>query len=216
VGRLNDDRCFVTRLEYWGQVASIAQAIATTIALVLGAWWFREQREMYPHAQLEQTLQVVPVKPGLIAVEAHVQFDNKGMTRIDLTHANVKLQNVSEQPYQYSKLADLRGPPYWQATRPPQSSIAPQFSEGELRWPVWNQFDGPIDHLVEPGETDILVFTFVLPCRSLTTDKPSKPHFVRVSTDVLKPKDSGGKILAWKARSFADISNACRGKKDRK
>ena len=202
----------MTKLERWGQVASIIQATAATIALVVGAWWFFEQRETFPHAQLEQTLQVVPVKRGLIAVEAHVQFANKGMTRIELTHANVKLQNVSDQPYLYGDLAALRGPPYWAATRPGKTPDVPQFTEGELRWPVSNQFDGPIHHVIEPGETDILVFTFLLQCQSVASDRSTKLHFVRVATDVTKPEGSGPKDFAWKARAFANVSPACSGK----
>lgn len=153
----------------------------------------------------------MPVKRGLVAVEAHVQFDNKGMTRIDLHHANVKLQNVSDQPYGYGDLARQTGPAYWQANRPGKASDR-QFREGELRWPVINQFDDDIDHLIEPGETDILVFTFLVPCQSLATDTSMKRHFIRVASDVTKPAGSGPKDFAWKARSFADLSTACGGK----
>lgn len=206
----------MTKLEGCGHVAAIVQALATTVALGLGAWWFIEQRQTYPHAHLEQTVQVVPVGHGTIAVEIEAQFQNSGKMLIHLTRANVKLQNVSEKPYDYDALAQQNEAAYWKALRPVATPSRGQFTEGELRWPVIKQYLGPIDHLIEPGETDLIVFTFLLSCQTVATDKPTKPHFVRVASDVLRPKGSGPVNFAWKARSFVDVSSACGGKGESK
>jgi hypothetical protein len=194
-----------SRLERWHLGLQIVQAAATAIALALGAWWFIEQRQTYPHAQLTQTVNVVPVAKGLIAVEVEVQFQNTGKLLIKLTRATVKVQNVTADPYGYTELATKNGGDYWKAERPVETPDPRQFNQGELRWPLLKQFDDDtIDYRVEPGETDVLVFTFLLTC-------DEDLHMVRVASDIHKPKE--GKVdFAWKTRAFADVSNACSGK----
>jgi hypothetical protein len=194
-----------SRLERWHIGLQIVQAAATAIALALGAWWFIEQRQTYPHAQLTQTVNVVPVAKGLIAVEVEVQFQNTGKLLIKLTRATVKVQEVSADPYGYAELATKNGDDYWKAERPVQTPDPRQFNQAELRWPLLKQFDDDkIDYRIEPGETDVLVFTFLLTC-------DEDLHMVRVASDIHKPKE--GKVdFAWKTRAFADVSNACSGK----
>jgi hypothetical protein len=193
-------------------VAQLIQGAATAIALLAGAWWFIEQRQTYPHAQLTQSVEAVPVDKGLIAVEVQVQFQNTGKLLIHLTHATVKLQNVSAKPYGYADLANENGDTYWKAKRPVQTPDLRQFNQGELRWPVLKLFDDKIEHLVEPGETDVLVFTFLVPCQSVPDDPASELHVVRVASDIHKPAKGDKNDFAWKTRAFVDVSNACAGK----
>ena len=194
-----------SRLERWHLGLQIVQAAATAIALALGAWWFIEQRQTYPHAQLSQTVNVVPVAKGLIAVEVQVQFQNTGKLLIKLTHATVKLQTVAADPYGYPDLAQKNGEDYWKAKRPVQTPDLRQFNQAELRWPLLKQFDDKIDHRIEPGETDVLVFTFLVPC-------DQDLHMVRVASDIQKPAKGDETNFAWKTRAFADVTNACSGK----
>jgi hypothetical protein len=205
------------RLQRMLQTVQLFQGAATAVALLAGAWWFMEQRQTYPHAQLEQTVEVVPVAKGLVAVEVRVQFSNTGKLLIHLTHATVKLQQVTADYYDYPKLALETGDAYWLAKRPAQPGQPPmkdprQFNQGELRWPVLNQFDGRIEHLVEPGETDVLVFTFLTPCLADPADPASALHMVRVASDIHKPARNNKNDFAWKTRAFADVSAACQGK----
>ena len=95
------------KLQTWAEVAQVVESFAAVIALGGAAWWFFEQRENYPRAQLQQTVEVVPLEPGLVSVEAQIRFENIGKQRIELTAARVKLQNVSSEPYDYRLLATL-------------------------------------------------------------------------------------------------------------
>jgi hypothetical protein len=192
-------------LQHWVHVTQIVQGTATAIALLLGAWWFLEQRQTFPHAQLTQTVNVVPVGKGLIAVEVEVQLQNSGKRLLHLTHATVKLQQVTADYYGYSDLAELNGGPYWTAKRPSGGADLRQFNQGELRWPVVKQYDDQIDYRIEPGETDMLVFTFLMTC-------PDDIHTVRVASDIMKPARHGEEGFAWKTRAFADVTDACSGK----
>ena len=200
----------MTKLERWGHVAAICQAVATTIALLLGAWWFKEQRQTYPHAKLEQTVDVVPVREGVAAIEVRIQFENIGKRRIELKAARIMLQNVSGKTYDYPFLATLNGAAYWRATRPSDWQNN-QFNAGELRWPVLKQYDGAIDSRVEPGETDTLMFTFLVTCSRGDYRNASRLRRLRIASDIIKPDSSGDKGFAWKARTFADVSKQCDG-----
>jgi hypothetical protein len=202
----------VTKLEGCGHVAGIIQAVATTIALGLGAWWFVEQRQTYPHGQVKQVVDVHRVGTAAIAVEAQVSFENTGKRLIHLESANIKLQDVSPEPYGYEELASQDGVAYWNAKRPVQTPDPRQFNQGELRWPLIKQFDQSIDHRVEPGETDVLVFTFLVPCSTGEGRSVRKLGVLRVASDIHKPRTEEEHGFAWKARTFVDVTAACKGK----
>jgi len=197
----------LSKLTAAAEFAKIVEASAATIALIAGAVWFSEQHESYPRADLQQSVEVVPVQPDLVSVEVHTNFENTGKKPIHLSSAFVMLQNVAASPFGLRRLARLKGAAYWEALRPVKTPDPHQFHEGELRWPVLNEYDGPIDHDVEPGETDVLVFTFLLACRQ---DVGSAPlNWVRVASEIEKPNNAEEKGFAWNARTFADLSSAC-------
>jgi hypothetical protein len=60
--------------------------------------------------------------------------------------------------------------------------------------------------MIEPGETDLIAITFLLPC--------SEAGHIRVATDIISPRQKGEEELAWKARSFADVARVCEKRKD--
>lgn len=198
----------MTGIEKAQHFFGIVQAIATTTAIIVGALWFYLQREIYPRAQVQQSVEVVPVDRGLVGVEVHVRFVNSGKQLIRLTRATVMFQVVTAKPYDYAKLAEQDEASYWDALRPGSKSDR-QFDQGELRWPTFKKFDGPIDYRIEPGETDVLVFTFLVPCSIGTGPGAIPMHFVRVASDVHKPENAEDPGFAWKARTFTDLSTVC-------
>lgn len=198
------------KLESSAHVAQIVQSIAATIALAGAGWWFIEQRETYPRADLTQAVEVVPIGSGVIAVEVYAKLHNNGEKLIKLHRARVKLQEISATPFQYDDLANLHGAEYWEAVRPMKMPDMRQFNAGELRWPVLKVFDGAVDHHVEPSETDLMVFTFLVPCVRSVGDERRALQTVRIATDILKPEKEEGQEFAWKARGFVDVSEECR------
>jgi hypothetical protein len=54
---------------------------------------------------------------------------------------------------------------------------------------------------VEPGETDLMVLTFLVDCSEVG-------DHVRVATDVIRPRPRNRR-LAWKARSYLDLRETC-------
>jgi hypothetical protein len=198
------------KLEISAQVAQIVESAAAVAAIGLAGWWFVEQRENYPRADLAQAVEVVPVEPGVVAIEANVSIKNTGKKLIKLHRARVRLQEVSGKPFDYKSLAQRDGSSYWQAIRPKQTPDRRQFHSAELRWPVLKIFDGDIDYHIEPGETDNMVVTFLVPCHSKLGAEQSELRNLRVATDVFKPNADEGKEFAWKARTFVNVTEECR------
>lgn len=189
------------RVNDWAKLLQAAFAIG---ALVLAGYWYFVERRGMPHADVTQTVHVVPVSPGLVAVEAHISVKNLGERLLQVRGIKSRLQRVEAASYDYAQLAGQSGQAYWKAKRPNSPKDA-QFHDTELRWPIHEQYEGPIDHDVEPGETDLIVVTFLFRCRAADN--------IRLATDIISPsEDRKEEELAWKARSFADVADACKAK----
>lgn len=217
------------KFETPANVAAIVESGAAVAALVLGGWWFLAQRENYSRIDLSQSAQVIPLGHGTIAIEAILNVKNAGMKQAKLHRARVRLQEASGWQFDYDQLAAMDGTKYWRALRPPITPDRRQFNAGELRWPSLKIFDGAIDSHIEPGETDTLIFTFLVPCRREVAGQTRSLHHLRLAADIFKPDDeqeddADGQLdqdsprnstqppkeFAWKARSFVDVTKECR------
>lgn len=179
--------------------AKLLQALITLMAFGLAAYWYFVERKDMPHADVTQEVIVSPVAPGVVSVEAHVRIRNLGQRLLRIDRIYSRLQEVQGESYDYSALADRQGDEYWHARRP--GTRAAQFSRAELRWPIIRQFEDQVVHEIEPGETDLFVATFLIRC--------SRFRHIRVASDVNKPGSDPDHPLAWKARTFANLDQAC-------
>jgi len=106
------------------------------------------------------------------------------------------------------------------------------FHEAELQWPTLRWFTSDIAHEVEPGETDTITATFIVPCSIATVrvatnlrrtdENPVSAHGSRLMQrfiDVFKGPPQAGETAAapavdwWKVRSFVDVASACKPKR---
>lgn len=209
----------VRDLEKWDKRAQYAQALLTLLALLTTGYWFFLERKGMPHADVSQEIAVIPVSKGLVAVEVHVKITNLGQRLLEIDKINSRLQLVRPDAYDYVGLNKKKGEDYWLAERPGASKNSKQFHIAELRWPIYRQYRDEVKHRIEPGETDLLVVTFLMECRHA--------KWVRVATDVYKPAENSlGKAsgsadatvetledadqnYAWKARSFVNARDIC-------
>ncbi|MBX7501986.1 hypothetical protein K3181_11085 [Qipengyuania sp. YG27] len=189
--------------------ARYAQALLTLVALATTGYWFFLERKGMPHADVSQEVSAVPLGDGLIAVEAHVKVHNLGQRELVVDHLKSRLQLVRGDAYRYDLLNAKKGDDYWAAKRSGKSH-KPQFNQAELLWPIHRTFDRRVEYKIEPGETDLVVATFLMSC--------SKANWIRVATDIFKPSGAGrwfgwknekDKDKAWKARTFLDVRSAC-------
>lgn len=177
--------------------AQYAQVLLTILAFSTTAYWFFVERKGMPHADVSQTIHMVPLGGGLAAVEAHIQIRNLGQRLLKVRHVNSRLQTVRPDAYDYVGLNAKLGDEHWRATRP--SSDAKQFHGSELRWPILREYNEGVKHEIEPGETDLIVVTYLIHCTEFT--------WVRVASDILN--STAENSLAWKTRSFANTHDVC-------
>lgn len=200
------------------KLAKYAQALLTLLALLVTGYWFFLERKGMPHADVSQEVSVVPVAEGLVAIEAHISVKNLGQRLLKIDRINSRLQLVRADAYGYEALDRARGDAYWDGVRPGKSGGA-QFHASELRWPIHRRFDDDVEHNIEPGETDLIVVTFLMDC--------SMAKWVRVASDVYNPEGSDDLMsglesedeeeerFAWKTRSFVEVANVCEQGGDR-
>ena len=186
----------LTKANDW---AKLLQAIFTLAAFSLAAYWYFAERKGMPHADVQQSVTVRSLADGIVAVEAHVAVKNLGARLLRLNEIQSYLQDVEATTYNYAQLAELEDALYWTAARP--SNGGAHFTRAELRWPVVRGFHDQVEHRIEPGETDLIVITFLVQCKEVADT-------VRVATDILRP-DAGPERHAWKTRSFTDLGDAC-------
>lgn len=204
----------IRNLDAWEKRAKYAQALLTLLALLTTGYWFFLERKGMPHADVSQDVTVVPVADGLVAVEAHVRVTNLGQRLLKIDRINSRLQLIRADAYHYDQLNRERGEAYWGGERPNNSKHPEQFHASELRWPIHRRYNDIVKHEIEPGETDMIVVTFLASC--------SLADWVRVATDVYKPRGSGSPFasrsareaqqdeeMAWKSRSFVELKKAC-------
>jgi len=178
------------------------QKIGAVGAFAIAAYWFFVERKAQPHADVTQTLEAVQVSPGLAAVEAHVSLKNLGSQLLVLKQARVALQLAQPGVYDYEALWARKGDDYWKALKsPPGAQPNPYFDEAELRWFPIREYKGRIRHQIEPGETDLLVATFLVHCTA---------RVVRVATEIERETDWLNRTpMSWKARTFLNLHDAC-------
>jgi hypothetical protein len=188
--------------------AKLLQALFTLGAFSLAAYWYFVERKGVPHADVTQTIAGHALGNDTLSIEAHIRIKNLGERLLRIREVQSHLQDVEAGTFGYISLARLNDDQYWKATRPrtagdnrPSTADDNQFNGAELRWPLVRGFTDRVRHDIEPGETDLIVITFLLRCSEVR-------NHVRIATDVLNP-DSGTERLAWKARDFFDLGNIC-------
>jgi hypothetical protein len=191
------------RSEEANRGAETVQAVLTAGALLLAGYWYFVERKGQPHANVTQAVFVQHLQRGYVLVESHVSVQNLGSRLLKINQARMRLQQVSPALYPYDELAKKSGPDYWAALKPLMFKGKPvrYFNELELSFPLLREYNGPVRHEVEPGETDLLVTSFIVPCTA---------KVVRITASLQKdPGDEGSEPMVWKARNFADITQWC-------
>jgi hypothetical protein len=201
----------ISRLVYgrdksFSDAANTFQTVLTAAAIMLAGYWYFVERRGKPHADVTQAVSVVPIKPGFVGVESQISIKNLGETVLRINQARVKLQQISPPPSDPGilipeKLASL-GRDEWPEYAEPDATgrQLPMFSTTELQWPTIRRYRDKVNHEIEPGETDVMIATFIVTCDI---------KMVRVAA--LLRKDSGDKDEKWwRSAAFADTAKVCR------
>ncbi|PEQ14565.1 hypothetical protein B2G71_03045 [Novosphingobium sp. PC22D] len=204
----------LTDIEAHKKRAEYAQALFTIFAFAITAYWFFVERKGMPHANVSQSIVLVPLGKGLVAVEAHLTVENLGQRLLKIGHVDIRLQLLDAERYDYGALNGKRGDEYWKARRPTEGHKS-QFQGSELQWPIFRRYDHDVDYRIEPGEKDLIVATFLMKCRYADHIRVASDIYNPAAQDDFDPADAaaGGprRSGGWKARSFADLKEVCSG-----
>jgi len=175
----------------------IAQAIITIVAVFVGGWWsyklFIEQREQYPHANLELKLSHVALSERVNLLRVGIELTNVGKSLIEIEKSIIRVQQI---------LPSLPCPKDDAcAAKEIDAAIKKvERQEDQFSWLLIaereNSFDPP--YAVEPGgEKQTLDFEFVA---------PSEVKVVRVYAYFRNEKRSKeGKEIGWDSSSYYDF-----------
>ena len=177
--------------------AEAVQALLTALAIVLAGYWYFVERKGEPHADVTQKVDVMPLEPGIVVVEATIQIKNIGTRLLKIKSEDVRLQKVAPAEQEVTALADLRGGAPFSAklTSAMRAGNDEAYDEGEIAWPTLQSFDRPLDRQIEAGETDQLVVDFIVRCDA---------RAVRIASYVSKDDD-----MSWSAATLVNLREPC-------
>ena len=178
------------------------QAVLTATAILMAGYWYFVDRKGKPHAEVSEQLNVVPIGiEGAVGIEATITVKNIGEQLLQVRGVDIRLQSATMDADTTKKMLGM-GLNEWPSKWP---SGEPLFNEAEYQWPTMRWFNAPISHDVEPGESDVITATFIVPCSA---------REVRVATSVEKGASGiwlwKGPTMNWKTRQFADTTVVCR------
>lgn len=178
------------------EAAGSLQAVLTAAAIMIAGYWYIVERKGHPHADIMQTIDVVGLNNGYVALEATISIKNLGLTVLRPSLTDIRLQQVA--PFQFPVRALIgTSREDWPDHVVVNGTRKLAYFGSELMWPVLKHFSTDPKAEIEPGETDRIVATFIVPC-SL--------HVVRVESAVEK---SSSEALWWRTQSFAKLDDAC-------
>ena len=140
-------------------------AALTTLALLLAAYWYFVDRQGMPKLNIEPQVRAWPVAKGGLIVWVEIKLTNVG--RLSL-HFDPKDEhnNVRVQVLQVAPLAGAQAKKLLSAMQDINKVNRTQDFDliRTAQWSSLATFEGPIDSVIEAGETENLYFKAVIPC----------------------------------------------------
>lgn len=176
------------KLEQSEKIASIAQCIATILALIIGGWWtyklFIEQRQDRPRLKLEHkiTHRHLPNNKVLLSVEE--LLSNAGSVGLAIEQGEIRVIQVLPLPPKASELINKR-------------EELPEIVRHPQTWPVLESRSvkwSPGQFFLEPGEGDQLHSVFSL------------DNSVKTISIVTRFENPTQKELGWQFVTLYDIA----------
>lgn len=141
----------LSTLEKVKDIAAIAQAVATVLAILVAGFWFFLQGEHSPKANISHTVTHRLLNDQWAWVHVAVNIVNAGKRPVDVTRGIVRVQKILP----LDRLIDQR-------LKDGQPLIDP--GEARVEWPkVADSYERQLSLHIESGESDRLTFEFILP-----------------------------------------------------
>lgn len=192
--------------EKFHPAASSLQALVTAAAVILAGGWYLVERRGAAQADIELDVAGAKLVEGAVLVEAKVTIHNRGQVLIEPATWDVQLLSVAPAnglPVAGAVEAGARLPEGW----PKAIDGQPLYSaEGEARWRGLRRYHQPADLEVEPGEKDVKMFDFLIPCSvdaAVVSVRLRKPP----PALIWEREDEGGRW--WRDRSLVGLAELC-------
>jgi hypothetical protein len=186
----------------------ITQAFITIAAVLVGGWWtykvFIEQREQYPHANIDQKLSHVALSGRANVLRVGIELTNAGKTLLITGRTIIRVQQIL--PAACPEIGPCAAPlPPCPIVRCAADEVGIALGEVERRedrfpWLLIAErdyiFDSP--YTIEPGEKQNLDFEFAT---------PSEVKVVRVYAyfrNDIRTKETGEEI-GWETSTYYDF-----------
>jgi hypothetical protein len=194
--------------EKFHPAAASLQALVTAAAVILAGGWYMVERRGAAQADIELEVAGAKLAEGIVLVEVKVTVHNRGQVLVRPARWDVQLLSVAPAnglPVAGAVEAGARMPQGW----PKAIGGQPLYSaEGEARWRGLRRYDQPADLEVEPGEKDVKMFDFLIPCSidaAVVSVRLRKPP----PALIWEREDEGGRW--WRDRSLIGLTELCGG-----
>lgn len=141
-------------LETLQAVAAFFQDLATIAAILAAGYWFFLRRQRLPRANLTHALVHKRLPDDNLLLHAAVTISNPGDVLLSLVRAEAWVQQVLPVPEKILDALDRGEKPV-----PPGETEIEWPRVGDTHEPTWDK--GSFE--IEPGETDQVLFDFVIP-----------------------------------------------------
>jgi hypothetical protein len=188
--------------------AASLQAVITAAAVILAGGWYIVERRGAAQADIDLRVAGARLEGDAVLVEAKVTIQNRGQILLRPADWDVQLLAVAPAnglPVEAAVAAGVGLPSAW----PARIGSDPLYSaEGEARWRGLRRYAERADLEVEPGEKDVKMFDFLIPCTvraAVVSVRLRKPP----PTFVWESEPEGGRW--WRDRSLIGLAGLCAG-----
>jgi hypothetical protein len=182
------------------KITHIFQAVTTGVGILAAGYFYTVERRASPSLDISQSNSAFFLNyesGNYVSIEVNLHLKNVGNTLLKLRSLDARLSRVDPSGLDLNELGNL-----------PRDSWPSQFSDKntemynvtEMRWPILRYVQSSIKRDIEPGESDIIIISFVVPCGI---------NVVKVSAQLQKP---GHPNLWWKTVGYVSIGDLCRSR----
>ncbi len=148
------------RYRQFDKAAMAVQSLATAAALLFAGYWFLYERKGQPQANTRLEVVGLKIARDAVSLEARFTLTNLGSTLLEVSEADVRLQQMNADSLPVAELLALDREAF-----PERIGGKNAYDDGVLMWPTVRWFRGGERRRVEPGETDMRVVDMVASCR---------------------------------------------------
>jgi hypothetical protein len=184
------------------------QALITAAAVILAGGWYLVERRGAAQADIELDVAGARLEGDAVLVEAKVTIHNRGQILLKPAQWDVQLLGLvpaNGLPVAAAVEAGGRLPEEWPALIDAQPLYS---AEGEARWRGLRRYFERADLEVEPGEKDVKMFDFLIPCTigaAVVSVRLRKPP----PTFMWEREPEGGRW--WRDRGLVGLAALCAG-----